>query len=102
MASGRTCTSKTWIESQQPLIFLEPSPTGPKINSNAQHHIKLTLLDENNACKAVVQVPEINARDTALVIELAISVEGLVCLDFQLAEAWRWRGAILKGWLVGV
>ena len=102
VTSGHTCTSNTWIESQQPLIFLEPSPTEKEVQQPQYQSAAPTLLDENNPSKAMVQIPEINTRDTPLVVELAVRVESLIGLDFQLTEAWRWRGSILKGRLVGV
>ena len=90
-------TSNTWIESQQPLIFFDPSPTiqprrlatvvqrgGVKSRSGAMaadsrreldRPGQRTLLDEDNAREPVVQVPQVDGRDTAFVVHLAVSVK---------------------------
>ena len=48
------------------------------------------MLDEDTeADYLVVDLPEVDRRDTALEVELAVRVEGVVRLDLHLAEAVR-------------
>lgn len=48
--------------------------------------VQLTLLQQHNARKSIVQVPEVHRRHTALVVQLAVDVERLVGLDLHLAH----------------
>lgn len=48
---------------------------------------ELTLLQQHNTCKPVIQVPEIHAADAALVVQFAVHVKRLVGLDLHLAHA---------------
>lgn len=49
-------------------------------------HRPLTLLQEYDAGEPVVEVPEVDAADAALVVELAVDVEGLVGADLHAAD----------------
>ena len=61
-----------------------------------------TFLEQHDAGESVLEVPEIDGGHAALKVELAVRVEGLVGLDFQLAQARRRRGAVLDRRLVCV
>lgn len=45
-----------------------------------------TFLNQHHARKAIVQVPEIDAAHTALVVQLPVNVKGLIGLDLHLAH----------------
>jgi hypothetical protein len=56
----------------------------------------LTLLKENNAGKSIVQIPKVNASDSALVVQLAVNIKGLVRCDLELAHLLAGNGAVLQ------
>src|SRR5438132_1675247 len=58
-----------------------------------------TFLEQHNPRKAVIQVPEIDRGNTALVVQVAVDVKRLVGLDLHLAHPLPGDGA-LAGTLV--
>jgi hypothetical protein len=54
----------------------------------------LTLLHQDHPSKAIVRVPEVNRRDAALVIQLAVDIKRLIGLDLQLADAFTRNGTL--------
>lgn len=55
-----------------------------------------TLLQQNHTGKSVVQIPEVHAANTALVVELAVYVKGLVGRDFELAHPLTGHRSVLE------
>jgi len=49
-----------------------------------------TFLKKDNPCKSIVEIPEVNTAHAAFVIQVAIDIEGLVRLDFHLANTLTW------------
>lgn len=89
----RSMASKTWIESQTPSAL---PPGVAAVALSALFHVvsswpgpagqRRTLLEQNNAGKSIVQVPEVDTAHTALVVEIPVDVKRLVGLDLHLAD----------------
>lgn len=60
------------------------------------------LLDEDHAGEAMVEVPQVRAGHAALVIHLAVLVEGVIGLDLQLPQSLRRHRAVLQRRVVRV
>lgn len=56
---------------------------------------QLTLLQQHNASKPIIQIPKIDGADAALVVQLPVDIEGLVGADLHAADllGGRVRGA---------
>lgn len=62
---------------------------------------KLTLLQEHDARKAVIQVPKVHAAHAALVVQVPVHIEGLVGLDLHLADPLAGDGALTRAVITG-
>ena len=49
-----------------------------------------TFLKKDNTCKSIVEIPKVNTAHAAFVIQIAIDIEGLVRLNFHLANTLAW------------
>jgi hypothetical protein len=113
----RSLASKTWIESQTPEETLsfwgEAGGCGGGLSAfcfdcrfvqavcvymadaaGEEGRRCLTLLQQHNARKPVVQVPQKHRRHAALVVQIPVDVKGLVGLDLHLAHALAGHGAL--------
>lgn len=56
---------------------------------------QLTLLQQHNASKPIIQIPKVDGADAALVVQLPVDIEGLVGADLHAADllGGRVRGA---------
>ena len=94
-------TSTTWIESQQPLIFLESPSPAFFIKITPVRNCKVPeLVTAMFTSKAVVQVPEVDTGHAPLEVHLPVLVEGSVGVYLQLSQPFTWHGAIVQWWLV--
>ena len=63
--------------------------------------VSLTLLQQHNTGEAIIQVPEVDAAHSALIIQLAVDVESLVGLDLHAAHTLAGQGTASIGALGG-
>lgn len=56
-----------------------------------------TFLQQDNPRESVIQIPEVDAAHPALVVQLAVYIEGLVGRNLQLPHPLTRNGAILEG-----
>lgn len=56
----------------------------------------LTLLQENNAGKSIIQVPKVDTSDSALVVQLAVNIKGFVRRNLELANLLTGNSSILQ------
>lgn len=57
---------------------------------------KPTFLQEDNARKPIIQIPEVNAAHAALIVQLPIHIEGLVGRNLELPHPLAGNRAILQ------
>lgn len=56
----------------------------------------LTFLQQHDACKSIIEVPQIYRRHAALVVQLAVDIEGLIGLDLHLSDPLTWYGTLAR------
>jgi hypothetical protein len=58
--------------------------------------VQLTFLQQHNPRKAIVQVPEVHRRHTALVVQLSVDIKRLIGLDLHLAHPLTGNSALTR------
>lgn len=61
--------------------------------------IKPTLLQENDARKPIIQIPEVDTSNTTLVVEFPVNIEGFVRRNLQPSHSFTWYCAIIERWV---
>lgn len=99
-----TCTSTTWMESQHPLIFLDPSPaflmriTPAKPWSKSQRYTEETppskyLNNTDIRCHKRLKLTgyqTLHIRFLLWHLQVSVLIEGIVCLNLEFPQAgWR-------------
>jgi hypothetical protein len=61
-----------------------------------------TFLQQDDSSKSIIQVPEVHARDTTLVIQLSIHVKCLICSNFHLSHPLARNSPLASAFIVAI